>query len=101
MLDVLGRPDMDVIVSGDDVDETKPSPDIVSTALERAGLRPSDAVLVGDSVWDVKAAANAGIACIGLTCGGTAAEELADAGAMATFDSPARLLEHWRSDEDS
>jgi beta-phosphoglucomutase-like phosphatase (HAD superfamily) len=97
MLDVLGRPDLDVIVSGDDVDEAKPSPDLLTVALERADLEPGDAVLVGDSVWDVRAAAAAGLPCIGLTCGGTSAAELLAAGAVATFADPEGLLDHWRA----
>jgi beta-phosphoglucomutase-like phosphatase (HAD superfamily) len=99
MLDTLARPDVDVVVSGDDVKEAKPHPDLLSTALERAGLRPQDAVLVGDSVWDVEAAARAGLECIGLTCGGTSADELTAAGAVQTFDDPSRLLDHWRGVE--
>lgn len=99
MLDTLARPDVDVIVSGDDVEQAKPHPDLLSTALERAGLRAEDAVLVGDSVWDVEAAAQAGLDCIGLTCGGTSAEELTSAGAVQTFDDPSRLLDHWRGVE--
>jgi phosphoglycolate phosphatase-like HAD superfamily hydrolase len=43
-------------------------------------------------VWDVHAAARAGIPCIGLTCGGTAAAELRAAGAVEIYDDPAALL---------
>jgi HAD superfamily hydrolase (TIGR01509 family) len=96
MLDVLGRPDLDVMVSGDDVDEAKPNPDLLSVALERADLQPQDAVLVGDSVWDVQAATAAGLPCIGLTCGGTSADELGAAGAIETYADPEGLLDHWR-----
>lgn len=100
MLDTLARPDVDVVVSGDDVEQAKPHPDLLSTALERAGLRPEDAVLVGDSIWDVEAAALTGLDCIGLTCGGTSADELTSAGAVQTFDDPSRLLDHWRGVDD-
>ena len=96
MLDVLGRPDLDVIVSGDDVDEAKPSPDLLTAALERADLEPQDAVLVGDSVWDVLAATAAGLPCIGLTCGGTSAAELLASGAIETFADPEALGDHRR-----
>jgi phosphoglycolate phosphatase-like HAD superfamily hydrolase len=97
MLEVLGEPDLDVVVAGDEVDRPKPSPDIVLAALERAQVKARSAVLVGDSVWDVQAATAAGVACIGLTCGGTSESDLLAAGASATFPHPAALLEHWRT----
>jgi HAD superfamily hydrolase (TIGR01509 family) len=96
MLDVLGHPDFDVLTTGDDAEHSKPSPDIVETALHRAGLSPDEAVMVGDSVWDVQAAAKAGVPCVGLTCGGTSGEELTAAGAVETFADPAALLDSWR-----
>ena len=49
-------------------------------------------VLVGDAVWDVRAAARLSIACVGVTCGGTSAEELTRAGAVAVYTDPADLL---------
>ena len=48
-------------------------------------------VVVGDSVWDMKAAARGGFVGVGLTCGGTSPEELRDAGATAVYDGPAEL----------
>ena len=96
MLDVLGWPDVDVVVSGEDADETKPDPDLVETALTRSGLSGEESVFVGDAVWDVEAARRAGMPCIGLTCGGTSATELREAGAVQTFEDTHALLEHWR-----
>jgi beta-phosphoglucomutase-like phosphatase (HAD superfamily) len=49
------------VVSSGDAEESKPSPDIFALALERAGVFPEDAVIVGDSVWDVEAAKEAGV----------------------------------------
>ena len=51
-------------------------------------------MFVGDSVWDVEASAELGIPCIGLTCGGTSAAELREAGAVETYKDPADLLAH-------
>ncbi len=77
-----------------DAEESKPEPDIVQAALDRTGLSAENVVFVGDAVWDVYAAANLSIPCIGVTCGGISAAELRDAGAMAVFADPAELLEN-------
>lgn len=91
-LELLGINDMDTpIVLGADVDASKPSPDIVEAALGRVGSR--DAVMVGDAVWDVKAAVSAGIPAIGLRSGGFGEAELRDAGCVAVYDGPADLVE--------
>jgi phosphoglycolate phosphatase-like HAD superfamily hydrolase len=76
------------------VDEGKPEPDLLTTAMRDHGLDPHRTVVVGDAVWDVEAAQRAGLPCIGLTCGGISAQELRDAGAAAVYDHPADLLEH-------
>jgi HAD superfamily hydrolase (TIGR01509 family) len=78
--------------SSADAEESKPAPDILQAALSQSDVDPHRAVFVGDSVWDVRAAARLEIPCIGLTCGGTSAAELAEAGAVATYDDPAALL---------
>jgi len=68
-----------------DVEETKPEPDLVEAALAKAGSR--EAVMVGDSVWDVAAAAHAGIPTIAVMSGGYAEHELRGAGAVEAFES--------------
>jgi len=78
--------------SSADAEESKPAPDILQAAIDQSGVDPRAAVFVGDSVWDVQAAARLGIPCIGLACGGTSADELREAGAVATYDDPAALL---------
>ena len=78
-----------------DVDETKPEPDLVEAALEKAGTR--DAVMVGDTVWDVKAAKRAGIGAVGVLTGGFARAELNESGALAVYESVVEL----RDDLDS
>jgi HAD superfamily hydrolase (TIGR01549 family) len=85
-LDLLdARALVDAWTTAADVEATKPNPDLVEAALERAGTR--DAVLVGDSVWDCVAADRAGIAAVGVLTGGYSREELAGSGAAAVFDS--------------
>ncbi len=68
-----------------DVEQTKPEPDLVSAALEKAGT--PDGVLVGDSVWDCEAAKRAKIPSIGVLTGGYSADELERAGASRVFES--------------
>jgi len=91
---VLGLADDEVpSTNADDVDEAKPHPGIVEVALERAGVAASEAVFVGDSVWDMIAARRAGVAAIGVRSGGVGAEELTDAGAAEVVDDVHELLE--------
>ena len=74
-----------------DVERTKPEPDLVTAALERAGGGP--AVMLGDSVWDFKAASRAGVATIGVLTGGFSEPELRAAGAACVFEQLDELLE--------
>ncbi|GAA3449430.1 HAD family hydrolase [Dactylosporangium matsuzakiense] len=82
------------VTSADDASQSKPAPDILEVALERSGLSAEEAVFVGDSVWDVHAAAQLSIPCIGLTSGGLCAAELLDHGAAAIYEDPQDLLDH-------
>ena len=68
-----------------DVQRTKPEPDLVAAAVEKAGGGP--AVMVGDSTWDCEAAQRAGVPTIAVLTGGFSEAELCDAGAVCTFES--------------
>jgi HAD superfamily hydrolase (TIGR01509 family) len=83
---------IDDAVTSADADNAKPHPDIFTTALERSGSTRDGAVAVGDSVWDVEAAARAGIRCVGVESGGYSRGELLDAGAVAVYRDPRALL---------
>ena len=76
--------------SSDDADRSKPDPDIVSAALERAGAPPGESIMVGDTPYDVAAATAAGIAIVGVECGGWRREDLE--GTAAVYFDPADLL---------
>ena len=69
----------------DDVENSKPDPDLVNAALEKAGSR--DAVMVGDTPWDIEAARKAGLETVCVITGGFSEQELRDAGAAAVFES--------------
>ena len=80
------------VVTGSDDAASKPAPDLVRLAVERAGGGP--AVVVGDAVWDVESATAAGVPTIGLRSGGVSADRLRSAGAVAVHDGPRDLLDH-------
>ena len=84
---------IDAATSSGDVEQSKPAPDLVQVALDKAGVPPGAAVFVGDTVWDVQACAKAGVPCIGLLSGGIGREELLGAGAAEVYDDPAALLD--------
>lgn len=85
MLDVLDHPDLDVIVTGDEVDGDDPNRDLLDTVLSRVDLDPLDLLVVGDSVWDMEAAMRLGAPAVGVATGGTSAHELSAAGAELTY----------------
>jgi HAD superfamily hydrolase (TIGR01509 family) len=98
LLDVLDVDDaVEAVTSAEDVESAKPSPDIIETALDRSHTAPENAVMVGDSVWDIVAAQRAGVASIGLLSGGYGREELLSAGAAAVYDDAAQLLDQLAS----
>lgn len=84
---------VDTLVTRDDIKATKPAPDVIGVALRRSGLRPEDALYVGDTNWDVEAAARCGMGTVGVLTGGWTAGELEDAGAVAVYESVGALLE--------
>ncbi|HEV8461754.1 MAG TPA: HAD family hydrolase [Gaiellaceae bacterium] len=77
--------------TADDVARSKPHPDVIQAALEKAGT--DRAVMVGDSRWDIESAANAGLETVCVITGGWSAQELRDGGAVAVFDSLVALRE--------
>ncbi|MGY6020125.1 HAD family hydrolase [Streptomyces spinosirectus] len=78
--------------SADDVEQGKPAPEPVEQALELAGVPADRAVLVGDTVWDMRAGSRAGVRCVAVLCGGIPRRDLEEAGASAVYDDPAHLL---------
>ena len=79
--------------TADDADSSKPDPDILHAALDQLGLRPEEAVMLGDTPYDIAAAGSAGLDVIAFRSGGFSDEDLA--GAMAIFDGPWDLLKRW------
>jgi HAD superfamily hydrolase (TIGR01509 family) len=93
-LDLLDARELaDAWTTSADVEATKPAPDLVNAALERVKGSASDAVMVGDTPWDVHAARGAGVDTIAVLTGGFGIEELRESGAVAVFESVAELRE--------
>jgi HAD superfamily hydrolase (TIGR01549 family) len=90
-----GRKLADSWTTSDDAEKSKPAPDLVETAMKK--METSNAVMIGDSVWDVKAAEKAGIATYAVRTGGFSVEELESAGALKVYDS----LQELHSDLDT
>jgi HAD superfamily hydrolase (TIGR01549 family) len=83
---------IEAATSSADVEATKPAPDLVTTAMRKAG--ELSAVMVGDSTWDIEAAARAELKTIAVLTGGFSEAELRDAGAVGVFESLTDLIEH-------
>ena len=91
-LDLLDARELtDAWTTSADVESTKPEPDLVRAALDRAGGSSDGAVMVGDTPWDIHAARNAGVPTVTVRTGGFGADELREAGAIAIFESVAEL----------
>lgn len=93
-LDLLdAREIVSATTSADDVEHTKPAPDIFAVALEKiAPLTAADVLVVGDTPYDIEAAAKCGISAIGVRSGKFADDVLLEAGAIALYDDVAALL---------
>lgn len=82
-------PDTFPLVSSADVDATKPAPDLIELAMD--AVNGNVGVLVGDTVWDVRAGERAGTPVIGVLTGGVSRAALLDAGAIRVFDDVSEL----------
>ena len=81
---------MDAATSSDDADASKPEPDIIHAALQQAGVNPEEAVMIGDTPYDIEAARRAGVRVIALRSGGWNDQDLR--GAIAIYNDPSDLL---------
>jgi HAD superfamily hydrolase (TIGR01509 family) len=93
-LELLQVPGDVPVVTRDQVVHAKPDPDLFLAAAERLGVDVADAVVVGDSVWDLLAARRARALGVGLLSGGYGREELERAGAYRVYEDPADMLAH-------
>lgn len=90
------RDDIALLTTSEDVDASKPEPDLLQVTLEQLVEQSgpvTHAVMVGDTPYDAQSAARAGMRCIGLRTGGYSEAELTDAGATFVVDGPGDLLD--------
>lgn len=80
--------------SSGDVENSKPDPDVIGAAIKKSKLKPAELLMLGDTPYDIEAAAKAGVATIALRCGGWWDDDALEA-AIAIYDDPADLLAHW------
>jgi len=93
MLKLLGRED-EKIITRDDVKRAKPDPDLFLTAAKVLHAKEVDAMVVGDSVWDMLAARRANFLGVGLLSGGYGQQELEQAGAYRVYADPEEMRRH-------
>ncbi len=84
----------ETLVNADDIEETKPAPDLVEAAVRKLGLEPGECALIGDTPYDAEASMRAGVPCIGVTSGGNDADVLRRAGAASVWRDIAEIEAH-------
>ena len=82
-------------ISGDEAQRSKPAPDIFVACVDKFELQRNETIVIGDTRFDVEAANRSGLRTIAVTCGGTDANILRAAGAVAVFKNPADLLDNY------
>src|SRR5579884_342824 len=98
LLEVVGADDdIDAVTSAADAERSKPHPDIFQAALSKSGVSAADSLAIGDTRWDVEAAAKLGIRCIGFLSGGWSEAELRSAGAIEVYQHPQDLLDRFET----
>ena len=94
LLSVLGAEWLvDDTTSSSDADRSKPDPDIVRVAVDKAGVGPAHCVMLGDTPYDVEAATRSRVRIVGVRCGGHGDDELR--GSVEIYDDPAALLSRY------
>lgn len=93
LVHLLGIDDvLDATTTAEDIESSKPDPEIFVAAMEVATMDPAHTMVIGDSVWDVEAARGAGIACVAVESGGFSRHELSEAGAVQVFRDVDEIL---------
>jgi HAD superfamily hydrolase (TIGR01509 family) len=83
---------LDVTVSSEDVEQSKPAPDVFEVALQKLEVSPDRALVIGDSPYDAQAASKTGLRMIGFLSGAFPEQSLRGAGCVAVYPGPAGLL---------
>jgi len=95
MLEAIDAEDaIDEIVNGDDVDKSKPAPDVFAAGMKKLGLEAEQTIVVGDTRWDIEAAKKLNLRTVCVLTGGVPEQVLKEAGAVAVYEDVADLLAH-------
>jgi HAD superfamily hydrolase (TIGR01509 family) len=89
------EPYLDAKTSSDDVAHSKPDPDVFLAARKKLGIDPRNIIAIGDTPYDAESAGKAGMATIGLLCGGSTSAKLRAAGCVALYRDPGDLLKNY------
>jgi len=94
MQELEAEDSVDGVVNSSDVENPKPAPDIFEETLRKAGATADETVAVGDAIWDIEAARDAGVRTVAVLSGGAFPKEaLEEAGAVAVYEDCAALLD--------
>ncbi|HSU66287.1 MAG TPA: HAD hydrolase-like protein [Tepidisphaeraceae bacterium] len=85
---------VDEITNSDDIETSKPAPDLVSAAVKKLAVSPPQCAMLGDTPYDAESCKHAGVVCLGVTCGGRPEIDLRRAGARGVWRDPADVLTH-------
>lgn len=83
---------VDATVCASDVDQPKPNPESALLACERLGVDPSESVMIGDSIYDMRCARDAGVAVVAVAYGSGGRNALAEEQPDLLFGTPDELL---------
>lgn len=88
---------IDAQTNADDIQGSKPSPEVFVSAMRATSIDPALALAVGDSIWDIQAARSAGIACVAVESGGFSQHELSEAGALHVYRDVKEILDQFET----
>ncbi len=86
---------IDAQTTSDDVESSKPEPDVFLAAMKAGGIDPRGTLVVGDSTWDIEAARAAGVGCVAVETGGFSEHELSEAGALHVYRDVREILQQF------
>jgi HAD superfamily hydrolase (TIGR01509 family) len=86
---------IDAQTTADDVEASKPDPEVFASAMSAHWIDPRKALAVGDSIWDIQAARAAGIGCVAVETGGFSQHELSEAGAIRVYRDVRELCDQF------
>jgi HAD superfamily hydrolase (TIGR01509 family) len=96
LLEMLEADDaIDAQTTADDIEASKPDPEVFRSAMKAGSIDPSLALAIGDSVWDVQAARAAGIGCVAVETGGFSQHELSEAGALHVYRDVKEIVDQF------